>query len=513
MKKTFDRIAKSQLGKRGLAVALCLVVLISAIGVGSALTSLVSNAYSGSENPIIAAIGVVADGAKLNLGNADEGIISRKGDADLASTGWTQSKCLVHYSFKSGTWQDATMDSSGYMTITTTEGGNLKFALKAEDWWYKGKEGNSTISSVTTNSGANYNAWYENSTDNSNKGDRDYSVTLPSAGTYRFSYAERTKKGGQENAELRFHFWRVETSYTISYNTTTNGSFTTKPTSATSGNSVTFVATPATGYTINTVTVTNNSTSVAITTTKSGNTYTFTMPSANVSVSATFKKATYTITASATYCTVSGFTSPAEYGSTVYFTVTPNNDYALKTLTVKQGSTSVSVTDGGSNSYSFTMPAGNVTITAVCATTTGTAEIYFKSATAWVYHPFITVNDGAEQEMTLGSNPQYLDNGPKSSAVKPKSDTGSLRYAWYKITLSGIDTSKPVTIKIRGNDTYMEATGTFTINASDTLYLACDNLMEGSTLVDISSLSAEARDFYDTPLHMVATAAEIAAMS
>ena len=104
----------------------------------------------------------------------------------------------------------------------------------------------------------------------------------------------------------------------------------------------------------------------------------------------------------------------------------------------------------------------------------------------------------------------YLNNGAKSSAVKPKSDTGSLRYAWYKVSLSNIDTTKPVTIQIRGNDTYMEATGSFTIGAGDSLYLACDNLMEGSTLVDVSSLSPQAKDFYDTPLHMVATAAEIA---
>ena len=224
------------------------------------------------------------------------------------------------------------------------------------------------------------------------------------------------------------------------------------------------------------------------------------MPAANVSVNATFKKASYTITTNATQCSVSGVTSPAEYGSTVTFTVTPNTDYALKTLTVKQGTTTVSVNDNGGGSYSFTMPAGAVTITATCTTTSGTAEIYFKSATAWVYHPFISVDNGAEQEMTVDT---YLNNGTKSDAVKPKSDTGSLRYAWYKISLSGIDTSKPVTIKVRGNDTYMEAEGTFTIGSGDSLYLACDNLMEGSTLVDVSSLSAEARDFYDTPLNMI----------
>ena len=506
MKKRFDRITKSQLGKRGLAVVLCFVMLISAIVVGNALTTLTGGSAGGA---IPASINAVIGSAKQISGTDatdEDGALNKKGDTDLAGTGWDTTNCGVHYKLGSGSYSDVNTNSSGLATITVTSSTTLTYTLFAEysgaKRWYKKANSTGNPSSSSSQSD-NYYAKYEKS-----GGNAEFTVSV-TAGTYNFQFGEIQQSGDQ----LLYHFWKTNTSYTISYNTPTNGSFTTKPTSATSGSSVSFVATPATGYTVDTVTITNSSTSNAITPIVSGTTYTFTMPSANVSVSATFKKATYTINASAKYCTVSGFTSPAEYGSTVFFTVTPNNDYALKTLTVKQGSTSVSVTDGGSNSYSFTMPAGNVTITAVCATTTGTAEIYFKSATAWVYHPFITVNDGAEQEMTLGSNPQYLDNGPKSSAVKPKSDTGSLRYAWYKITLSGVDTSKPVTIKIRGNDTYMEATGTFTINAGDALYLACDNLMEGSTLVDLSTQEDIVKDFYDTPLHMVATAAEIAAMS
>lgn len=494
MKKRFDRITKSQLGKRGLAVVLCFVMLISAIVVGNALTTLTGGSAGGA---IPASINAVIGSAKQISGTDatdEDGALNKKGDTDLAGTGWDTTNCGVHYKLGSGSYSDVNTNSSGLATITVTSSTTLTYTLFAEyngaKRWYKKSNSTGNPSSSSSQSD-NYYAKYERS-----DGNAEFTVSV-TAGTYNFQFGQIQQSGDQ----LLYHFWKTNTSYTISYNTPTNGSFTTAPTSANSGSSVSFVATPATGYVVDTVSVMNGST--AISTTNSGNTYTFTMPSANVSVTASFKKATYTITANATACSVTGFTSPAEYGSTVSFTVTPNTDYALKTLTVKQGSTSVSVTDNGSNSYSFTMPAGDVTITAECATTTGTAEIYFKSATAWVYHPFITVNDGAEQEMTLGNDPQYLDNGSKSSAVKPKSDTGSLRYAWYKITLSGVDTSKPVTIKIRGNDTYMEATGTFTIGTGAQLYLACDNLMEGSTLVDISSLSAEARDFYDTPLNMI----------
>lgn len=501
MKKRFDRITKSQLGKRGLAVVLCFVMLISAIVVGNALTTLTGGS-AGSAIP--ASINAVIGSAKQISGAdaADEdGALNKKGDTDLAGTGATTYYLLLSYnSNKPSNMTNFVSSSSATFTLTPSSfgksswetGKNYYVGISSSDSYTNmySQNGSSAIGTVTGSLTASFQEYNIDST------------------RYHFAYFCVTNVSNVQSVivsvaggdNTTYSFAATNSSYTISYDTPTNGSFTTKPTSATSGSSVSFVATPATGYTVDTVTITNSSTSAAITPTVSGTTYTFTMPSANVSVSATFKKATYTITASATYCTVSGFTTPAEYGSTVSFTVTPYTDCALKTLTVKQGSTSVSVTDGGSNSYNFTMPAGNVTITAVCATTTGTAEIYFKSATAWVYHPFITVNDGAEQEMTVGT---YLTNGAKSSDVKPKSDTGSLRYAWYKITLSGVDTSKPVTIKIRGNDTYMEATGTFTINAGDTLYLACDNLMEGSTLVDISSLSAEARDFYDTPLNMI----------
>lgn len=508
MMKNMKRHTKSVI-----SIVLALVLIVSTVAVGIIATNA---AYLNGKPKSAEAANAEADVADANAVGAkadDTASVGAKApeavgaNVDSDSVGWTSANCLVRYKFDGGDWQNANMNSSGIMSITTTKGGTLEFALEAEGWWYKGKEGQNTISSVTTNSSANYYAWYENSSDSQNKGDRNYTVTLPSAGTYNFSYETRTKKGEQENAELQFHFWKTNTSYTISYGSVSNGSFTTAPTSANSGNTVTVVATPAAGYQLATFTVKDASNNT-VSTSGSGNTRTFTMPSANVTVNATFTKASYTITANASNCTVTGFTSPAEYGSTVNFTVTPNTDYALKTLTVKQGSTNVSTTKIDDTHYSFTMPAGAVTITATCATTSGTAAIYFKSATAWVYHPFITVNNGAEQEMTLGATPVYLTNGSKADAVKPFSATGSLRYAWYKIDMTGIDTSKPVTIKIRGKDTYMEAEGTFTIGSGDSLYLACDNLMEGSTLVDLSSESDAVKDFYDTPLHMVATAAE-----
>lgn len=305
----------------------------------------------------------------------------------------------------------------------------------------------------------------------------------------------------------------VSTAHTISYGSTTNGSFTTAPTSASSGDTVTVVATPSTGYQVSSVTYTPSGGSETACTHGSGNTYTFTMPDKNVTVNATFSVASYAVTASYDHCTLTG-TGTFEYNSRVTFTVTPTSGYALQTLTVKQGTTNVQYTDNLDGTYTFTMPAGAVEINAVCANTSGTTTVYFKSATAYVYHPLISVNGGTEQAMTIakdGNNEDIvLSNGPKSDNVKPKSDTGSLRYAWYKIDLTDVDLTSPVSIVIRGQDTYMEATGTFTLSENGSVYLACDNLMEGNTLVNLTSASEAVKDFYDTPLHMVATAAEIA---
>ena len=311
----------------------------------------------------------------------------------------------------------------------------------------------------------------------------------------------------------------VSTAHTITYGSMTNGGINSsyKPTSASSGDTVTVKTAPDTGYQVSTFTVTDSDSGSVTVSNPSTNTYTFTMPDKNVTVNATFSVASYAVTATRDNCTLTlSGESPYEYNSSVTFTVTPTLGYALQTLTVKQGTANVQYTDNLNGTYTFTMPARDVAINAVCANTSGTTTVYFKSATAYVYHPLISVNGGTEQKMEIakdGNNqPIYLEKGSKDSKVKPKSDTGSLRYAWYKIELTDVDLTSPVSIVIRGQDTYMEATGTFTLSENDSVYLACDNLMEGNTLVNLTSASDAVKDFYDTPLHMVATAAEIAAI-
>ncbi|MBQ7539214.1 MAG: InlB B-repeat-containing protein [Treponema sp.] len=144
-----------------------------------------------------------------------------------------------------------------------------------------------------------------------------------------------------------------------------NGTVTADKTSAVAGDTVKLTATPADGYTLDSFSVTDANTN-AITVTNGA----FTMPASNVTVSATFKQTTsggdeettkYTVTIASGIenGTVTADKSSAAAGETVTLTVTPSTGYQFATLTVQNGTTDVTVTNN-----TFTMPAGNVTVTA-----------------------------------------------------------------------------------------------------------------------------------------------------
>ena len=95
----------------------------------------------------------------------------------------------------------------------------------------------------------------------------------------------------------------------------------------------------------------------AVTTIASGST-------GNVSLYAKWTKL-YTVTVAETdNGTVTPDKPTATEGETVTLTVTPEEGYELETLTVKKGEIEVPTTAGENNTYTFTMPAGDVTVTA-----------------------------------------------------------------------------------------------------------------------------------------------------
>ena len=149
--------------------------------------------------------------------------------------------------------------------------------------------------------------------------------------------------------------------------TASNGKVTANTTTAKENDVITLTVTPAADFVLNSLTVKDAANNAVTCEAVSGkaNTYSFKMPAANVTVASAFEAATYTVgitNSTADKGTVS--VNPAEYvkGATVTLVVEPANDqHELKTLTVKSGDTEIATKKNGSN-YTFTMPAGNVTV-------------------------------------------------------------------------------------------------------------------------------------------------------
>lgn len=164
--------------------------------------------------------------------------------------------------------------------------------------------------------------------------------------------------------------------YEVKQAATTNGKLEISPATAAEGATVTVKVTPDAGYALkeNGLKVTytdadNKEQTVEVKAGTEANTYTFTMPAYAVNVSAEFE-ATYTITVD-TKAQTNGKTEAdaktAVAGTTVTITAAANDGYELKadSLKVTAGDKPVETKAGtAANTYTFTMPAADVTITA-----------------------------------------------------------------------------------------------------------------------------------------------------
>lgn len=497
------------------AILLCFVMLLTAIGAGGvfsaitadrALDKVASDEQTGATgaSDVIGATGMAntnPNGADVINTNVQEALLSKKGDFDLAGSGASTYYLLLSYnSNKPNDMTKSVSSSSATFTVSPSSFGKSSWETGVN--YYVGISSSTSYTNMYSQGGSSATGTVSGSI---TAGTQNYNI---GSTTYNFAYFTITNTSSVQNVTVSvaggsnttYSFSASSNVYSIGYNTPTNGSWTAAPTSGIAGSTVTVKVSPATGYQCSGVTY--NDGSAHNMTNASTNTYTFTMPSKNVTaVTATFTKRSYSVScASKPEYTVTGLPSTAQLGDTVSFTVTGAEGY---TITSVSTSPSVTITENGSGGYSFVMPASNVTVSIGYTSSSGFVTVYFKSATAYVYHPILSVNGGSEIAMELDENnllsyDKYGDKGDH-----PYSDTGSLRYGWYSATVTGVDVSAPISFRIRGTDTYMDATGSFSMNAGGEIWLACDNLMEGNKLVNVSSLSGTARDFYDTPLNMV----------
>lgn len=130
--------------------------------------------------------------------------------------------------------------------------------------------------------------------------------------------------------------------------------------SVTVGESVTITVVANVHYEIEAVTVNSESVTLG----EHGD-YTFTMPNKDVTISATFKKKQYSVTTNGEKVKFDGLNDKYTWGDTVKFTVTPDKWYSIKSVYANDNTVTVTKVEGEENTYSFTMPQGDVTITAV----------------------------------------------------------------------------------------------------------------------------------------------------
>ena len=148
---------------------------------------------------------------------------------------------------------------------------------------------------------------------------------------------------------------------TCTANPTAGGTVSANPVSAQQGETVTLTITTKEGYELTSVTVNGDEI------TATDDIYSFAMPAQNAAVVANFTPINYNINVVKSNCEVE-VTSPAAYNSQVTFTVTPRSDkYEVSSVSVTYGENGTKpVTKNNDGTYSFYMPASDVTLTVVC---------------------------------------------------------------------------------------------------------------------------------------------------
>ena len=232
--------------------------------------------------------------------------------------------------------------------------------------------------------------------------------------------------------------------YSVTVSETTGGTVTVDKTTANEGDQVTVTVTPDTGYELETLTVDGETVTVE------NGSYTFTMPAKDVTIEATFVLTeepveTYDIIiGSMENGTVISDKQTAAEGETVTLTITPNTNYELETLTVD--GEAVTVENG---SYTFAMPANDVTIEATFVLTEEPVETY-DIIIGSVENGTVTADKqtAAEGEtVTLTITP---DKGYAIDSVQVNSKAITATAGVYSFTMPGEDAE--VTVIFRKND-------------------------------------------------------------
>lgn len=259
-------------------------------------------------------------------------------------------------------------------------------------------------------------------------GDNDYTIT-PNNGVYSFTMPEA-------DVTVSATFNRT---YTVTVTQpAAGGTVSVSPSEPQiAGTTITLTATTSTGYQFGSWDVTRDDTNAAVNVSNNQ----FSMPSSNVTVTATFTKIDYTITKRSMTNGDVTVASTANYGDVVTITPQPNSGYKVDKVYYNDGSDHEIALNNGT--YSFSMPAGNVTV--------------------WATFDAIPAFSVTVTQPAAGGEISASPVGENVVAVGDKITVTATSYAGYELsswTITGAQENAPDT------NNQITATGNVTITAT-----------------------------------------------
>lgn len=281
----------------------------------------------------------------------------------------------------------------------------------------------------------NYGGWI---TDKKDLGNYTYKFDFSAIGSHEYFRGFKIVWDGSAGTNIAvlenntYNCVKVNSDYTLSWTTysstepttkytvavdknITNGTVTPSATSLEAGKTFTVTATPNVGYELDTITVTDAEGKNVAATNES--THTYKMPASNVTVSATFMekadtKYSVTYTAPTGEGVVSASIDPTETtlaaglagGATVTVTVTVKEGYTAS-LTVDGADVKTS-TSGNTYTFTFSMPAQNITVAPKVAKAGGTTGTMIQD----LYLIYTTENEVTPTKFTQYLNLYYDSN-------------------------------------------------------------------------------------------------------
>ena len=280
------------------------------------------------------------------------------------------------------------------------------------------------------------------------------------------------------NVTVEATFKTAAKKHSITINSASNGKVTASVTTSAAGEEILLTAAPNSGYELDTLTAMNttNNTQVTVTNGK------FTMPDGNVNIVATFKKAsadTYKVSfSSITNGSVTANVTSAKAGDTVTLTIAPADGYALDALTIKDASNGTVTAAGSGNTRTFTMPAGNVTITAYFA------AVKYNVAIATSTNGSVSVNPDTYKKGETVSLTVTPTNGYVLDKLTVKDASGAIITATGNaftmpasdVTVSATFKKNAFTVEVTTNDRGTAKASSGTAKMGDTITITCTPL-------------------------------------